>query len=238
MEKEDEAPEAYSPKAIANKYNINLHELEEEQEKLGETAALEDAIDFELADRIAGCDVVFIDNKIIAAIVILDKNMQIIEQQYTIKKTQFPYIPGFRAYRELPAIMECYNKLQEPFDVIFFDGHGIAHPRKCGIATHFGVVTQKPSIGVAQQLLAGEVNQGKIFMDGKIVGVELQTKEGSKPVYISPGNMISLKTTEELAKRLIIKPHKLPEPIVIARRYTNKIREEFAMEQRRVVDNN
>lgn len=231
MEKEDETAEDYSPEARAKKYNINLHELEEEQKKLGKTALLKDAIDFELADRIAGCDVAFTDNKIIAAIVILNKDMQIVEQQYTIKKIQFPYIPGFRAYRELPAIMECYNKLQEPFDVIFFDGHGIAHPRNCGIATHFGIITQKPSIGVAQHLLAGEVKQGRIFMDGKIVGVELQTKEGSKPVYISPGNMISLKTAEELAKRLIIKPHKLPEPIVIARKYTNKIREEFAVEQ-------
>src|SRR3989338_5341127 len=211
MEREDEATEDYSPEAIARKYNIPLHELEEEQEKFGKTASLKDSIDFELADRIAGCDVAFADNKIIAAIVILDKDMHIIEQQYTIKKAQFPYISGFRAYRELPAIMECYNKLQEPFDVIFFDGHGIAHPRKCGIATHFGVATQKPSMGVAQQLLAGKVKQGKIFLDGNIFGMELQT-------------------TEELAKRLIIKPHKLPEPIVIARKYTSKIRKEFAVE--------
>ena len=127
----------------------------------------------------------------------------------------------------MPAIIDCFNKLQEPFDVIFFEGQGIAHPRRLGIASHFGVAVQKPSIGVAQNLLVGEVRQGKIFIDGKTVGAELQTREGSKPIYISPGNMISIDTAIELAKKWIVKPHKLPEPLVIARKYAYRVREEF-----------
>jgi deoxyribonuclease V len=126
----------------------------------------------------------------------------------------------------LPALTECYNKLQEQPDVLFLEGHGIAHPRRCGIATHFGIVIKKPTIGVAKNILAGEVREGKIYLNNKLVGIELQTREGSRPIYISPGNMISLKTASELTKKFIIKPHKLPEPLAQVRKFTNRIKSE------------
>lgn len=188
---------------------------------------MKDAIDFSLADRFAGCDTIMIGNKIMAAIVVLDKDMQISEQQYVARRPDFPYISGFRAYRELPALLECYNKLQEQPDVIFLEGHGIAHPRNCGIATHLGISIQKPTIGIAKGLLSGELINGSIVIKGRKVGNELHTKEGSKPIYVSPGNMISLKTAVELTKKFIIKPHKLPEPLVQARKFANRIRDEI-----------
>lgn len=230
MEKDADAQD-FSADSIAKKYNISLDILEAEQKKLSKAVSLKDSIDFSLADRLAGCDIIPFDNMLIAAIVILDRDMKILEQQYAIRKAEFPYLPEFRAYRELPVIMECYSKLQESFDVIFFEGHGLAHPRRCGLATHFGVIAQKPSIGIAQKLLAGNLNDGKILIGGKVAGREITIKEGSKPIYISPGNMISLQTAEELAKRLIIKPHKLPEPLVVARKYANRIRAEFIQEK-------
>lgn len=217
----------FTPEAIAKKFNIDLRKLELEQRKVAEAVSLKDAIDFNLADRIAGCDTAIVNNRIIAAIVVLDKDMQILEQQYVVKKAEFPYLPGFRAYRELPAMTECFNKLQEQPDVLFIEGHGIAHPRKCGIAAHFGIIIQKPTIGIAKNLLMGEAKDGDIIINGKVCGFKLQTKEGSKPIYISSGNMISLKTALELTKKFIVKPHKLPEPLVQARKYANKIREEL-----------
>lgn len=226
MEKEKKEID-FTPEAIAKRFNIDLKKLEMEQKKLAKTVSLKDAIDFNLADRIAGCDTAMINNKIIAVIVVLDKDMQILEQQYVVKKPDFPYLSGFRAYRELPAMIECYNGLQEQPDVIFIEGHGIAHPRQCGIATHFGISIQKPTIGIAKKLLAGEIKEGNIIIDGKTSGVELQTKEGSRPLYISPGNMISLKTTVELTKKLTIKPHKLPEPLVQARKFANRVSDEI-----------
>lgn len=227
MEKEGKANMEFTPEAIAKRFNIDLKKLEQEQKKLAKNISLKDAINFNLADRIAGFDTVIVNNKIMAAIVVLDKEMQILEQQYVVKKPDFPYIPGFRAYRELPAMIECYNRLQEQPDVIFIDGHGIAHPRQCGIATHLGISIQKPTIGIAKKLLAGEIKDSNIVIDGKITGIELQTKEGSKPVYISPGNMISLKTAAELTRRFIIKPHKLPEPLVQARKFANRVSDEI-----------
>ncbi len=223
MEKE----EKFTVESIAKKFNINLQKLEIEQKKLAKAVSLKDVIDFNLVDRIAGCDTISLNGKIIAAIVVLDSNLQPIEQQYVIKKAEFPYLSGFRAYRELPIIVECFNKLQEQPDIIFINGHGIAHPRRCGIATHFSISIQKPTIGIAKTLIAGEIKDGDIVIDGKAVGFELQTKEGSKPLYVSPGNMISLKTALKLTRKFIVKPHKLPEPLVQARKYVNKIREEF-----------
>ncbi|MFH0831290.1 MAG: endonuclease V [archaeon] len=221
----------FSADSIAKKYGISLDSLRAEQKKISKAVSLKDSIDFNLADRIAGCDIIMGGNMLIAVIVILDKEMKVLEQQYAIKKAEFPYLPEFRAYRELPVIMECYSKLQESFDVILFEGQGIAHPRKCGLATHFGVITQKPSIGVAQKLLAGTSKNGTIVIEEKIVGIELITKEGSKPIYVSPGNMISLQTAADLVKGLIIKPHKLPEPLVVARKHANRIRTEFTNEK-------
>lgn len=225
MEKEEKGHS--SIESIAKKYNIDLHKLEMEQEKIAKSISLKDSIDFNLADRIAGCDTVSIDNKIIAVIIILDNNLQILEQQYVIKKAEFPYLPGFRAYRELPAMTECFDKLQEQPDVLFIEGHGIAHPRKCGIAAHFGIIIQKPTIGIAKNLLVGEAKDGEIIINGKACGFKLQTKEGSKPIYASPGNMISLKTALELTKKFTVKPHKLPEPLVQARKFASKICDEI-----------
>lgn len=224
MEKEEGQSDIES---IAKKFNINLQKLEMEQEKLAKSISLKDFIDFNLADRIAGCDTASLGNKIIAVIVVLDNNLQILEQQYVVKKAEFPYLPGFRAYRELPAMTECFDKLQEQPDVLFIEGHGIAHPRRCGIAAHFGIIIQKPTIGIAKNLLVGEAKDGGIIINGKACGFKLQTKEGSKPLYISPGNMISLKTALELTKKFTVKPHKLPEPLVQARKYANRIRDEL-----------
>ena len=98
---------------LAKKYNVDLKELEAEQKKLAKGISLKDAIDFSLADRIAGIETTFFQNKIISAIVVLNSQMEVIEQQYASDIIRFPYIPGFRAYRELPCIIQAFNKLDE-----------------------------------------------------------------------------------------------------------------------------
>lgn len=208
---------------IAKKFNVDLRKLELEQKKLAKTLSLKDAIDFNLADRIAGCDILPLGNRIIAVIVVLDKDMEIIEQQYNVEKASVPYISGFRAYRELPSLLACYNKLQEQPDVIFIPAHGITHPHGCGLASHFGLVIQKPVIGIGKRLLAGDVKGGAVHINSKVCGAEIKVREGSKPIYVSPGNLISLKTAVELTEKFIIKPHKLPEPLVKARKYIKRV---------------
>ncbi len=203
-----------------------LVQLKVEQKKLAKQLSLKNAFDFSLAEIIAGCYNAFLPGKIISAIVIC-KNFDVIEQQYVVKKLAFPYIAGFRAYRELPAMIECYQKLEEQPDFLFVNGHGIAHPRMLGLASHFSLAINRPTIGIAKNLLVGKVKKGKIYLRNKIVGVELLTKEGSKPIYVSPGNMITLKTALELTRKFIRAPHKLPEPLVQAKKLVNSIIKEL-----------
>lgn len=206
----------------ARKYNIDLKQLEKEQEKLAKNLEIKDSIDFSSVEKIGGCSNTFFQNKIISAIVVLDSEMNLIEQKYFSDKARFPYIPGFRAYRELPAMTSCFQQLDEKPEVMFIEGHGIAHPR-LGIASHFSLAAGVPSIGVTDSLFTGEIEKENIKIDGKIAGKVVKTKEGSRPLYVSPGNLISIKSAAELVKRFTKEGKKLPEPLRIAGKYAKEV---------------
>ena len=212
---------------LHRKYNLDLKELEQEQKKLAKSISLKDSIDFSLADKIAGIETTFFQNKIISVIVVLSPDMEIIEQQYFSDILRFPYIPGFRAYRELPCMISAFNKLEEAPDLIFINGHGISHP-KLGLASHFSISTGIPSIGIADSLIGAAKIEGEdILLGEKKVGKVLKSKEHGNPLLVSPGNLISIKTSYELAKKYVIPPHKYPEPLHIARKYAKDTREEL-----------
>jgi len=207
---------------------INLGALKEEQEKLSKLVELKDAFDFKNATRFAAIVVETLKTKeLIAGIAILDEDMNLIEDKYVIKPAKFPYIPGFRAYRELPVMLAVLEKIEEQPDVIFILGQGISHPKGLGIASHLGVSINKPVIGIIKSLVNGNEKEDNVLMNGKIVAKKIQTKKESKPIYISPGNMITLKTAVEVTKRCMKEPHKLPEPVVFARKTLSRVSEEF-----------
>lgn len=210
---------------IAKRYNIDLEKLKKEQETLAKQVSLKDSIDFSQVTKIGGISQIFFQNKIIAASVVLTSDMEIIEQKYFSDKVKFPYISGFRAYRELPAMLSCFHQLDEKPEVVFIAGHGILHPR-LGIASHFSIVADVPSIGVADSLLVGEIKGDDIIYNGKAVGKVLQLKKGSRPIYVSPGSLISVKSAAELARKLIKQPHKIPEPLRLARKYAKEVMKE------------
>lgn len=214
------------PEEIAKKYGINLKKLEQEQTKLAKQIEIKDLVDFSLVDKIGAIDNAFFQNKIISACVMVNPEMEILEQEYFSDRMKFPYISGFRAYRELPSMTQAFNKLEEKPDIIFILGHGIAHPR-LGIASHFSISTQVPTIGIANSLLVGEVKGKDILIGKKKVGKVLQSKPGSKPMYISPGNLINIKTAYNLSKKFIKPPHKLPEPLHLAHKYSKEVRKEI-----------
>lgn len=214
------------PEEVAKKYNLDLKKLEKEQEKLAKQLELKDSMDFFQADRIGAIDNAFSQNKIVSACIVLNRDMEILEQEYFSDKMRFPYLAGFRAYRELPSMIEAFNRLDEKPEVVFIPGHGIAHPR-LGIASHFSISTRVPSIGIATSLLVGEAKGEDIVLNGKKVGKVLISKQGSNPLYISPGNLISIETAYELTKQFIKSPHKLPEPLHIAHKYSKEIRKEL-----------
>lgn len=132
----------------------------------------------------------------------------------------FDYIPGLLAFREGPFIERAFHHLDIRPEILIFDGHGINHPRSIGIATHMGIILDCATIGCAKTPFFGtyqEPAQGKgstspiIFQDHTI-GAAVRTREGTKPVYVSQGHKISLKSSVEII--LSCSPHyRIPEPI-------------------------
>jgi len=141
----------------------------------------------------------------------------------------FPYIPGLYYYREGQIIVEVLKKLQAEPDLLMVDGHGIAHPKSCGIACHLGIDFDMMSIGCARKLLVGnnvpvrelKGNYQPVRFRGKEVGVAYRSKDGVKPIFISPGHQCDT----EYARNIIIRclrGFRMPEPIRLAHLFANK----------------
>jgi deoxyribonuclease V len=214
-------------KEIAERFGINLETIKKEQVKLAKTLEIKDSQDFSNINFFGAIGNIIVQNKIISAIIICNKDYEIIEQQYFFDKLRFPYIHGFRSYRELPSMVEAYNKLSEKPEVIFIQGHGITHPR-LGLASHFSIVTGVPTIGITNEIFEETKNEKEdILLEGKKVGKSFLSKEGSNPIFISPGNKITVESAYTLTKSLIKPPHKLPEPLHLAIKYAKEVREEL-----------
>ncbi len=170
---------------------------------------------------IAGVDAAFTVNRVFAAACLcLFPELTVIEQQSDVRKLLFPYVPGFLSFREGPAIIAALRKLAQKPDIILVDGHGIAHPRGAGIASYIGVQLEIPTIGCAKSRLVGEHAEpdnkkgswSKLMYDGRIVGATVRTKNGVRPLFISPGHKITL----DDALRVIIActdRYRVPEPL-------------------------
>ena len=209
---------------------LDFNKLKEEQLKLAKKVVLKDS--FDKLELIGGVDAAFNQYDIIAAIVVCDyKTMEVKERVFSVVKAKIPYLKGFLAYREGPAISEAYLRLENKPDIMLFDGNGILHPRRCGLASHMGILLDKASIGIAKQLLIGEAKNNKVYVENEARAEIIVSREHSKPLYISPGHRISLKTSVEVVKRCIRFPHKLPEPLHLAHRHANEIREGFLKEK-------
>jgi deoxyribonuclease V len=154
---------------------------------------------------VAGVDVGFKQQGAVAraAIAVLRfPDLTLTEQVMAELPTAFPYVPGLLSFREIPVILKALGRLSRQPDLLLCDGMGIAHPRRVGIATHLGLLTDIPSIGVGKSLLTGKhgsipVKRGEwtpLLDKGEVIGAVLRTRVGVKPVYISSGHRISLAT--------------------------------------------
>lgn len=212
---------------IQERYKEEIKEYSKEQVKLARTLEIKDKIKIKDIEKIGAIENIFIQNKIISAIIVCNKDFEIIEQEYFSDFVKFPYIPGFRAYREVPAMLKALDKLEENPDIILINGHGTLHPRGLGIASHFSLASGIPTIGVASDSVIGEIKDKDIFINNKLSGKIINTKEGANPLYISPGNQISVENSSEFIKTLIKFPHKIPEPLRLARKYAKEVKEEL-----------
>jgi deoxyribonuclease V len=193
-----------------------LTKLEEEQLDLAKKVVKQDS--FEKLGLVGGIDAGFKNNKVFCSIVVCDyKDMRLIEKKSGSKECIIRYIPGFRAQSELSIMMDVYNQLKQKPDVLLINANGILHPRKCGLASHLGVMLNIPVIGVTKKLLCGVAVKGEILMNDEVVGKELFAENKSKPFYISIGNKVSLDKSIEIVKNCIKPAHKMPEPLHLAR---------------------
>ena len=150
---------------------------------------------------VAGVDCYYRDEIVTAAVVVLDyEKLQTVAEAAAQKRTAFAYRPGLLAFREGPAILEAICRLPVEPDLLLFDGHGIAHPRRFGIASHIGLQTGIPSIGCAKNRLIGQfvpplLQRGSyslITERGEAVGAAVRTRSNVAPVFVSIGHRIDL----------------------------------------------
>jgi len=155
---------------------------------------------------------------------------RVLETVTAAGRPRFPYVPGYLSFREGPLLLEAFGRLRRRPDLVIFDGHGIAHPRGFGLASHMGVLLGVPSVGCAKSRLVGEhAEPGPRRGDwtplrhaGRIVGAVLRTREGVKPVYVSQGHRIGLQ--QAIRAVLAVTRFRVPEPIRLAEQTVNALK--------------
>jgi deoxyribonuclease V len=198
-----------------------LEELEKEQLELAKKVVKQDA--FSKLELIGGMDVGFDKDKIFCSIVVCDyKDMRVLEQHSEEKECKIRYIPGFRAQREISVMIDTFNKLKQKPDMLLINASGTLHPRKCGLASHLGVMLDQPVIGITKNALCGKLVNGGVILDNEVVGEAVVVDKKAKPIFVSVGHKVSLNKGVEIVKSVIRPPHLLPEPLQLARLLVKK----------------
>ncbi|HDH56991.1 MAG TPA: endonuclease V [Bacteroidetes bacterium] len=183
---------------------------------------------------VAGADVsgVFARGRLWAAVVVLKlPGFEVIEESYATVNVEFPYIPGLLSFRELPVMLEAMRKLNSVPDVVICDGQGLAHPRFFGLACHLGLWLNLPTVGCAKSRLVGEAsepgpnpgNWRSLRYKDRNVGAVLRTRNKSKPVFVSPGHLMDIRTARRIV-RSCCQRARLPEPTRLAHLAVNRYR--------------
>ncbi|MDD1721503.1 MAG: endonuclease V [Euryarchaeota archaeon] len=159
---------------------------------------------------------------VLSHVVVVDLDMQLIDESTVIERVQTPYVPGLLFCREGPAILKAVSRLRDKFDVLLVDACGINHYRFAGLASHIGVLLDVPTIGVSKRTLCGEYSIPRemghyceVRWQNRKVGFILKTREGTKPIFISPGHRVSLQSSLVIVQSSL-RGHKLPEPLRLA----------------------
>jgi deoxyribonuclease V len=164
-----------------------------------------------------------------AAVVMTLPGLEIVETAKAVRRVTIPYVPGFLSLREGPVYLDVLRRLSRRPDVILFDGNGIAHPRRMGLASHVGLGLDRPSIGCAKTAFfpyrppAGRRGASTAYRNkmGETVGFCLRTRPGVRPVFVSPGHLIDLRTARKIV--LDCSRFRIPEPLREAHRLSRTI---------------
>jgi deoxyribonuclease V len=186
------------------------------QREIAKKVIAEDTLHKEI-EYICGIDVSYKKNIAYCSAAIIKKNtLELIESVDSKSVVRHPYISGLFILRESMPILTTLKSLKNHFDLLLIDGHGLLHPRKCGLATYIGVLIDKPTIGVAKSLLCGSIMEDQsVEYYGTVLGFTIK-KEGKKQIYVSVGHKISLTTAIQIIKKITKKEEWIPEPLRIA----------------------
>ena len=171
---------------------------------------------------VAGADVAYSrrTHRVYAAIVVVElPSLETVESVGVTRAAAFPYIPGLLSFREVPPLLDAFEQLSRTPDVVVFDGQGLAHPRRFGLACHAGLLLDAPTIGCAKTRLVGDHGpvpdrrgaSTPLRVDGETVGAVVRTREGVNPVFVSPGNRADTRSAVNLVLALATR-YRLPEP--------------------------
>lgn len=175
---------------------------------------------------IAGADISvkrLADSATAAVVVLKYPELDVIETSIIRDKPGFPYIPGLLSFRESPLVLRACEALKVEFDLMLVDGQGVAHPRRMGLASHLGLLLDKPTIGCAKSRLIGEYNEpaleagewSEMTDDGEVIGAAVRTRRNTKPVYVSIGHKVDLQAAIRWATASC-KGYRIPEPLRLA----------------------
>ncbi len=187
---------------------------------------------------VAGCDAsgsgrwALGDERLVAAVIVFRfPGWEVVDAAWVSRPSPFPYVPGLLSFREAPLYVDVLRRLTQPPDLLLCDGQGIAHPRGFGLAAHLGVLFDLQSVGVAKSRLVGEYREPgsrrgcatQLRVAGKIVGRVVRTRDGVKPLFVSPGHRISI---DEAARAVLCMAdrYRLPEPTRLADQWVGRLR--------------
>ena len=213
----------------------NIEELRKKQEEIARNVDLTNHLPaLDQLQTVAGADISFgrFSKTGYGAIVVFSyPEMELLEATAEVETLDFPYIPGYLAFREWPLVEKCLNQLSTLPQVLICDGQGLAHPRKAGLACHIGVETGLITVGCAKTRLVGDYNEpapqkgakSDLTQNGEKIGEVVRTKTNVKPVYVSPGHKIDFPHATDLILALTTK-YRLPETTRTAHHLVNELR--------------
>jgi deoxyribonuclease V len=183
-------------------WNLTPREAVELQKSLRQRVRVE-SLGARRVEMVAGADISFnkFEPTVYAGIVVLRlPSLEVVEEVGVVSETHFPYVPGLLSFRESPSVLEAWSKLKTEPDAVMFDGQGLAHPRRVGIACHVGLIINRPTFGCAKSVLVGKYEEPAaergewtpLVDKGETVGAALRTKTRTQPIFVSPGHLINL----------------------------------------------
>jgi deoxyribonuclease V len=227
---------------LRTRWNLTPREAMRLQERLRERVERGDR--FDALQFVAGADLAFDPetNLAFAGVIVYEfRQLREVERRMARRRLRFPYVPGLLSFREGPILLAAFEQLETEPDLILVDGHGVAHPRRFGIACHLGLLLDRPTIGCAKSILVGEAAEpgewagstAPLVDKDEVVGIALRTRDRVKPIYVTTGHRVSLESAVQIVTRCL-DGFRLPKPTREADHFVRDLRR--AYQQRRARD--